>query len=531
MELQLQEVVAELAEMLPEASQAQLDELAEQMEAVEERLAALKVRAQEGVVGRALHGCPQATLVPCAGNGRLVRCVVGIHHGGNPFPGIFFAQGREDVEGRVMAAERAYSDLQWRLFELVTAGAADRERRALRSLLFNLTSQRQLLRQVEAQEVLRLRMRSVEQRISALLDEEKQQPAAAAAVAAPPAPRRAQDAGAPPLAALQTVEPPVDGEGAASGQLRLLSAGASMPHAAKAATGGEDAFFLSSLGLGAVGVADGVGGWAAQGVDPSLYPRALVAACQQVLEEASGERRRAGGGGEPPSALAVLQAAYERAQAPGSSTALLAALLPGGRLSVAHLGDCELRVLRGGQVVFSTEVRPRPLLQPAGHGAQASEPFSSSSPCPSDDPPPPSPHAAAGVGAPVEHAAAAQLARVLRLRQPPVGLGCARGGGGPRGRGGGGQRRPVGQPVGGAGGGGGGACAARGARRGRGAWPCDADRPYAARGHAWQGGSHAEAALLAWMASASPPPPDVHACRRKRPRCRSRNSWRRSWRG
>jgi hypothetical protein len=275
-----------------------------------------------------------------------------------------------------MAAERAYSDLQWRMFELVTEGAAERQRRSLRSLLFDLTTQRHLLRQVEQQEALRLSMREVEQRIAALLDME-QQPAAAttggdaAAATAPPPPRTPSSSTMPlPAASRRLPAPPASAAGAT--QLRLVGAGTSLPHPAKAATGGEDAFFLSSSGLGAIGIADGVGGWAAKGIDPSLYPRALMSACEEVLRAGWGEgrlqqqqqqeaaggppRSRAEGQGEAPLALEVLQEAYQRAEEPGSSTALLCTLLPGGRLSVANLGDCELKVLRGGTITFSTQV-------------------------------------------------------------------------------------------------------------------------------------------------------------------------------
>ena len=38
-------------------------------------------------------------------------------------------------------------------------------------------------------------------------------------------------------------------------------------------TAGEDAHFVSSYGRGAFGVADGVGGWNVDGVDPSRYSR------------------------------------------------------------------------------------------------------------------------------------------------------------------------------------------------------------------------------------------------------------------
>ena len=48
-----------------------------------------------------------------------------------------------------------------------------------------------------------------------------------------------------------------------------------LPHPDKVETGGEDAFFVSSHGQGAFGVADGVGGWNLEGVDPSRYSRSV----------------------------------------------------------------------------------------------------------------------------------------------------------------------------------------------------------------------------------------------------------------
>ena len=53
-------------------------------------------------------------------------------------------------------------------------------------------------------------------------------------------------------------------------------AGVVLPHPDKTDTGGEDAFFVSSHGRGAFGVADGVGGWNLEGVDPSRYSRSAA---------------------------------------------------------------------------------------------------------------------------------------------------------------------------------------------------------------------------------------------------------------
>jgi hypothetical protein len=64
--------------------------------------------------------------------------------------------------------------------------------------------------------------------------------------------------------------------------LVLVSGGSVIPHVAKAATGGEDAFFVTDAGHGALGVADGVSSWAADGVNPGDYSRTLVQVCACV---------------------------------------------------------------------------------------------------------------------------------------------------------------------------------------------------------------------------------------------------------
>lgn len=139
-------------------------------------------------------------------------------------------------------------------------------------------------------------------------------------------------------------------------ELRLASAGASIPHPAKAATGGEDAFFVSTRGRGAVGVADGVGGWAAEGVDPSLYPRRLMAACEEALAHPWGVAVAAADCGDDGAAGQLLELAHQVTNEPGSTTVILGMLLPGGRLSVANLGDCALFVVRDGSVVYASQV-------------------------------------------------------------------------------------------------------------------------------------------------------------------------------
>lgn len=169
MELHLQEMSAELAERLPEASLAQLDELAAQLEEVEEKLAGLKVLTLRLLLLRAAMPRP-----PCAAQGMGGRSCAVLASGqavgwrrcchalgrstarrhaaftccrplAAPCP-----QGREAGDAEVDAAEQRHADLQWRRFGLLTERAADSERRSYRSLLFNLRTQRQLLRQVSA---------------------------------------------------------------------------------------------------------------------------------------------------------------------------------------------------------------------------------------------------------------------------------------------------------------------------------------------------------------------------------------------
>ena len=64
-----------------------------------------------------------------------------------------------------------------------------------------------------------------------------------------------------------------------------LSTGAYMlPHPAKAEKGGEDAYFVLPHALG---VSDGVGGWAELGVDAGVFSRALMSTCARVAQYGS----------------------------------------------------------------------------------------------------------------------------------------------------------------------------------------------------------------------------------------------------
>lgn len=128
-------------------------------------------------------------------------------------------------------------------------------------------------------------------------------------------------------------------------EIRMVAAGTMLPHMNKVLTGGEDAFFICSEGCGSMGVADGVGGWSSDGVDPSLYSKQLMDSAFECLTEL----------GDRADASLALEYAHEQTKAPGSATACLAVVTPAGILEVVNLGDCGVRVIRGSQCVFSTE--------------------------------------------------------------------------------------------------------------------------------------------------------------------------------
>lgn len=127
--------------------------------------------------------------------------------------------------------------------------------------------------------------------------------------------------------------------------LKLVAGAHMVPHVDKAGTQGEDAYFVADAALGAVGVADGVSAWAQDGVDVGEYSRTLMALAKEAVDKSLGAA----------TSKQVLNFAQLCAFKPGSATALVAVLKPGGRLDVANLGDCGTKVLRGGKVVFATK--------------------------------------------------------------------------------------------------------------------------------------------------------------------------------
>ncbi|KAG0489648.1 hypothetical protein HPP92_006511 [Vanilla planifolia] len=117
-----------------------------------------------------------------------------------------------------------------------------------------------------------------------------------------------------------------------------------IPHPSKVNTGGEDAFFVSTYNGGVIAVADGVSGWAERGVNPALFSRELMANASNLLmyEEVNSDPQ------------ILLMKAHAATSSIGSATVIVGMLENNGVLNVASVGDCGLRLIRRGRLIFYT---------------------------------------------------------------------------------------------------------------------------------------------------------------------------------
>ncbi|KAJ6816174.1 putative protein phosphatase 2C 80 [Iris pallida] len=130
------------------------------------------------------------------------------------------------------------------------------------------------------------------------------------------------------------------------GDLKLLSGSFYLPHPDKAETGGEDAHFICAEEQ-AIGVADGVGGWADQGIDSGRYARQLMSnSAAAIREQAKGSVDTG----------AVLEKAYSKTREMGSSTACIIALTDQG-VHAVNIGDSGFIVVRDGSTIFRSPVQ------------------------------------------------------------------------------------------------------------------------------------------------------------------------------
>ncbi|KAJ6630798.1 phosphatase 2C-like domain-containing protein [Mycena sp. CBHHK59/15] len=136
---------------------------------------------------------------------------------------------------------------------------------------------------------------------------------------------------------------------------------------------GEDFFLCTSVsGFGvrigvSLGIADGVGGWTNEGIDPSLFSQALMYYAHGHLQNGwAGEREVdpileiAAAGGAEITPSECLQFAYqnvlaEKAVPAGSSTACLLTLnASSGILRSANLGDSGFFVIRSSSIFYNS---------------------------------------------------------------------------------------------------------------------------------------------------------------------------------
>ncbi|XWS21082.1 hypothetical protein CRYUN_Cryun30bG0024900 [Craigia yunnanensis] len=128
--------------------------------------------------------------------------------------------------------------------------------------------------------------------------------------------------------------------------LKLLSGSCYLPHPDKEDTGGEDAHFIC-VDEQAIGVADGVGGWADLGVDAGHYSRELMS------HSVSAVHKEPKGSIDP---ARVLEKAHYSTKAKGSSTACIIALTDQG-LHAINLGDSGFMLVRDGCTIFRSPVQ------------------------------------------------------------------------------------------------------------------------------------------------------------------------------
>ncbi|KAI5356106.1 hypothetical protein L3X38_009001 [Prunus dulcis] len=135
---------------------------------------------------------------------------------------------------------------------------------------------------------------------------------------------------------VHTVQGTSDGEDISAAVLQLFSSAALLPHPSKALTGGEDAYFVACQNW--LGVADGVGQWSLEGVNPGLYAQELMETCERFVSDCKGIPLT-----EPEE---VLIRAAAKTKAPGLSTVLVA-YFDGQALHVANIGNSGFIIERG----------------------------------------------------------------------------------------------------------------------------------------------------------------------------------------
>ncbi|GMH38239.1 hypothetical protein BSKO_06123 [Bryopsis sp. KO-2023] len=144
-------------------------------------------------------------------------------------------------------------------------------------------------------------------------------------------------------------------------ELKLISGAHCIPHPDKAATGGEDAHFVSTTGGGTVGVADGVGGWADSGISPADYSRGFMKVVESYLDGEPLDNDKKGDTSpqmkeeQRNDLRGAFEAAHAALRIPGSCTACVMQLdKEEKRLLALNLGDSGFMLVRKGRLIFKS---------------------------------------------------------------------------------------------------------------------------------------------------------------------------------
>jgi len=118
-----------------------------------------------------------------------------------------------------------------------------------------------------------------------------------------------------------------------------------IPHPAKRAKGGEDAYFVSKDAT-AIGVADGVGSWSFHGIDPGIYSKSLMETVKREWDEHQVHDLKQ-----------LIRKANEEARLiTGSSTiVILCYEADRNRYRAANLGDSAFLIVRDGKAFFRSK--------------------------------------------------------------------------------------------------------------------------------------------------------------------------------
>ncbi|RKP17315.1 protein serine/threonine phosphatase 2C [Rozella allomycis CSF55] len=113
---------------------------------------------------------------------------------------------------------------------------------------------------------------------------------------------------------------------------------------------GEDAYFFTNKeSFISLGVADGVGGWVNQGVDPSALSKKVMEGAKNALNKEYVSPKEA-------LSISFKEAEKSRDTNPGGTTACIISLdKKKGLLSAANLGDSGFLIIRDGTVIFKSK--------------------------------------------------------------------------------------------------------------------------------------------------------------------------------